>query len=203
MTIVFRCRRPLRPEEGFSEPRREHQQEEAVTMFDKEMVPQGDKERTPLGAWTPFRAATPFGALSREMDRLFDDLGRGWGLAPFRFLEPKTFTDLMPRMDVVETDKEIKVTAELPGMDEKDVDVSLEGDQLTLKGEKKAESEEKGKSFHRVERSYGTFHRVMTIPAEVDPAKVTAAFKKGVLTVTLVKTPSAQTRARKIEVKSE
>jgi HSP20 family protein len=91
------------------------------------------------------------------MDRLFDDLGRGWGLAPFRFLEPKTFTDLMPRMDIVETDKEIKVTAELPGMDEKDVDVSLEGDQLTLKGEKKAESEEKGKSFHRVERSYGTF----------------------------------------------
>jgi HSP20 family protein len=122
-------------------------------------------------------------------------------VAPFRFLEPKSTGDLVPRLDVSETEREIKVTAELPGMDEKDVNVTLEGDVLTLKGEKKAEAEEKGKNFHRVERTYGSFQRVITLPAEVDATKVTAGFKKGVLTVTLAKSPAAQTR--KIEVKPE
>lgn len=165
-------------------------------MQDREMVPQGEKrDAVTLGAWSPF------GLFSREVDRLFDDVGRGWAVAPFRFLEPKSTGELVPRLDVSETEKEIKVAAELPGMDEKDVNVTLEGDVLTLKGEKKAEAEEKGKNFHRVERTYGSFQRVITLPAEVDATKVTAGFKKGVLTVTLAKSPAAQTR--KIEVKPE
>lgn len=165
-------------------------------MHDREMVPQGEKRETvALGAWSPF------GVFSREVDRLFDDVGRGWTLAPFRVFEPRTTGELAPRLDVSETEKEIKVTAELPGMDEKDVNVTLEGDVLTLTGEKKAEAEEKGKNFHRVERTYGSFHRVVRLPSEVDATKVTAGFKKGVLTVTLAKSPAAQTR--KIEVKPE
>lgn len=167
-------------------------------MTDREMVPSGDRRDSgSLGVWSPF------GSLSREMDRLLDDVGRGWGIAPFRFFEPRTVTERMPRLDIAETEKEIKVMAELPGMDEKDVDVTLEGDVLTLKGEKKAETEEKGKNFHRVERTYGSFLRTVALPAEVDPTKVAAGFKKGVLTVTLAKSPAAQTRTRKIEVKPE
>jgi HSP20 family protein len=165
-------------------------------MFDKEMVPQGEKRDTVvLGGWSPF------GSFSREVDRLFDDVGRGWALAPFRFYEPKNAGDLVPRLDVSETEREVKVTAELPGMDEKDVTVTLEGDVLTLRGEKKADAEEKGKNFHRVERTYGSFQRVVTLPVEVDATKVAAGFKKGVLTVTLAKSPAAQTR--KIEIKPE
>ena len=118
-----------------------------------------------------------------------------------RFYEPKNAGDLVPRLDVSETEREVKVTAELPGMDEKDVTVTLEGDVLTLRGEKKADAEEKGKNFHRVERTYGSFQRVVTLPVEVDATKVAAGFKKGVLTVTLAKSPAAQTR--KIEIKPE
>jgi HSP20 family protein len=165
-------------------------------MQDREMVSQGDKRQTiAVGAWSPF------GLFSREVDRLFDDVGRGWTLAPFRGAEARTVGEMVPRLDVSETDQEIKVTAELPGMDEKDVVVTLEGDVLTLKGEKKAEAEEKGKNFHRVERTYGSFQRMISLPAEVDATKVTAGFKKGVLTVTLAKSPATQTR--KIEIKPE
>ncbi|MBK8574787.1 MAG: Hsp20/alpha crystallin family protein [Elusimicrobia bacterium] len=160
------------------------------------MVPQGEKPGPiAVGAWSPF------GLFSREVDRLFDDVGRGWTLAPLRVFEQRTKGEVVPRLDMSETEQEIKVTAELPGMDEKDVTVTLEGDLLTLKGEKKAETEEKGKNFHRLERTYGSFQRVITLPSEVDATKVTAGFKKGVLTVTLAKSPTAQTR--KIEVKPE
>jgi HSP20 family protein len=166
-------------------------------MKDKAMVPHGDpKEITPTGVWSPAAA------LHREMDRLFDDFTRGWGLAPSRFFEPRRWSELTPRVDVAETDKEIKVTAELPGMEEKDIRVTLAGGLLTLQGEKKAEAEEKGKNFHRLERTFGSFERAVELPAEVDPAKVEAAFKKGVLTVTLAKTPAARSASRKIEVKA-
>ena len=165
-------------------------------MQDREMVPQGEKRETgAVGAWPPF------GLFSREVDRLFDDVGRGWTLAPLRVFEQRAKAEIVPRLDMSETEQEIKVTAELPGMDEKDVTVTLEGDVLTLKGEKKAETVEKGKNFHRLERTYGSFQRVVTLPAEVAATKVTAGFKKGVLTVTLAKSPAAQTR--KIEVKPE
>lgn len=171
---------------------------EVRVMTDKEMVPSGrGKEVAARGAWSPFEA------LHREMDRLFDDVTRGWGLTPLRFQEPARWTELTPRVDVAETENEIKVTAELPGMEEKDIELTLAGDALTLKGEKKAESEEKGKNYHRVERSFGSFQRVIPLPAEVDPAKAQAAFKKGVLTVTLAKTPAAKAQSKRIEVKGE
>lgn len=147
-------------------------------------------------------AVAPFEALHRAMDRLFDNFSEGWGLSPSRFFEPTGLADITPRVDVAETEKDIVVKADLPGMEEKDIGVELTGDTLTIKGEKKSESEEKGKQFYRMERSHGMFQRTLALPSEVDPAKVEATFKKGVLTVTLAKSASARNNVKKIEVKS-
>lgn len=155
---------------------------------------------------TPFRggrreAAHPLRSLHEEIDRLFDDFGRGFMPSLPRLAE--TFgSGVTPSVDVAETDKDVVVTAELPGIEEKDVDVTYAEGMLTIKGEKKAEKEEKGKNFHRVERSYGAFSRAITLPAEIDDAKVDAKFAKGVLTVTLPKKPTAQSTAKKIAIKA-
>jgi HSP20 family protein len=133
--------------------------------------------------------------LRREMDRLFDRFFEGW---PFRLLAEEAGWE--PSLDVSETAKEILVKAELPGMDPKDIDLSVRGDILTLAGERKQEKEEKGENFHRVERTYGSFSRSVRLPAEVDPGKVDATYKDGVLKITLRKTKEAA--SKKIEVKS-
>ena len=106
----------------------------------------------------------------------------------------------MPSVDVGETDKAFEITAELPGMDEDDIEVTLTDAGLTIKGEKKSEREETEKDYHRLERSFGSFQRFFAVPEEVDAAKIDARFKKGVLTVTLPKT--AKAKARKIKVKA-
>lgn len=130
------------------------------------------------------------------LDKFFEDLGLasisndGWNLASFT-----------PKVNVAETDKEVKISAELPGMDEKEVEVSVSDGYLTIKGEKKQEREEKDKNYYRMERSTGYFHRDIPFPCEVDTDKVAAIFKKGVLNITLPKTQKA--KGRQIEVKSE
>ena len=96
----------------------------------------------------------------------------------------------------------MKVTAELPGVDEKDVEVTLTDDLLTIKGEKKREQEKKEEAYHAVERSYGSFARSLRLPFAVDQSKVDAKFKKGVLTITMPKPPEAQKSAKKIEIKA-
>jgi HSP20 family protein len=139
------------------------------------------------------REEDPFFALRREMDRLFDDFWGGGLLEPYGAFDP--------RVDVTETETEVKVTTELPGLDEKDVEVSLTQNMLTLSGEKKAEKEDKGENYYRMERSYGSFRRAIPLPGEVEADKVEATFKNGVLTVVLPKTAQAQTR-KKIAIKS-
>jgi HSP20 family protein len=104
-------------------------------------------------------------------------------------------------MNVSETDKEIRITAELPGVDQNDVDVSLDDDVLTIRGEKKFEQKEEKENFHFVERSYGTFQRSVRLPFPVDPEQVNASFENGVLTVSLPKT-AQQERSRKIQIQS-
>jgi len=101
-----------------------------------------------------------------------------------------------------EDEKSYKISAELPGIDAKDIDVSVSGDMLVLKGEKRQEKEEKDKNYHFSERAYGSFHRAFELPASVDRNKVAADFSKGVLTITLPKTAEAQRPLKKIEVKS-
>jgi len=113
---------------------------------------------------------------------------------------------LAPRVDVAEDEKAVTLTAELPGVDEKDIDVSLVDDQLTIRGEKRSEHDEKkeedGRTLHRVERSYGAFQRTLALPHKVDPEHISAQFKDGVLKITLPKPPDAiaQKQSRKIEV---
>jgi HSP20 family protein len=105
-------------------------------------------------------------------------------------------------VDVVETDKEIQVAVELPGLEEKEIDVSLSPTTLTISGEKRQEKEEKGHNYVRAERSYGSFKRSIPLPSEVDASKADAVFQKGVLTVTLPKAVKAEARKR-IAIKAQ
>ena len=141
--------------------------------------------------------ANPFMSLQREIDRLFDDFTRGFPSFP-AFGNGKA--DLMPSTDVTETDKDIEITAELPGLEEKDVQINVADNLLTIRGEKKAEKEEKDKNYRLVERSYGSFERTLDLPNGVNPDAIKASITKGVLTVTVPKPAPAQ--SKKIEVKA-
>jgi HSP20 family protein len=140
-----------------------------------------------------------FALLRQEMNTLFDNFSRGFEIEPFA----GRFGQFSPSVDIKESDKEIKVAAELPGLDDKDIEVSLGKDSLTIKGEKNEEKEDKGKNYYRMERSYGSFTRTIPLPAEIDTDKAKAEFKKGVLTVTLPKTARAIKETKKISVKAE
>lgn len=168
-------------------------------MSIKDLVPRFGRESAPARR----AEVDPFRDFQREMNRLFGEFfgesalaerGResGWESAVF-----------VPRVDVSETDKEVKVSAELPGMDEKDISVELQDDVLTLRGEKKSEQEEKGKNWFRREQSYGSFQRAIELPAGVDAAKAVALFKKGVLTFTAPKRPDEQAKRRTVPIQAE
>jgi len=144
----------------------------------------------------------PFNALSRRMHRLFDELLPGFELAPFAS-GSAALESFIPRMNVTEDEKEICITAELPGMDEKDIELTLSNDRLTIKGEKKEEVEEKDKDHYRMERSYGSFERWLPLPEHVDQDKIQAHFKNGLLKISLPKTPESQKTHKRIEVKSD
>ena len=166
----------------------------------RDLIPFG-RDRRDVAAG---RGDNPMESFQREMNRLFDDFFRGFGGAgaPVARYGEGAFGVAVPRVDVSETEAEYEVTAELPGMEEKDVEVLLDQNMLTLKGEKKAEREEKRKDYHLTERSFGSFRRTIPLPVEVDRDKVEAGFKNGVLTVKLPKAPQAQARAKRIQVKS-
>ena len=144
----------------------------------------------------------PILALRHEMDRLFDEFTREWfDIAPFEPFALRS-AGYTPRIDVTEDDKEVRVTAELPGMDENDIDVSLSKDSLTIKGEKKVEKEDRGKDYYRMERSFGAFQRTIPLPEGIDTDRVEATFKKGLLTVVLPRTEEARREVKKIPVKT-
>ena len=130
--------------------------------------------------WDPFRELS---VMRDQMDRLMSPLFRGG--APGREF-------WAPDLDVSETEEEILVKADLPGIDEKDLSISLSGTNLLIKGEKKEEKEEKGKHFHRIERSFGSFQRTVALPVAVDSSRVRAEYNKGVLEVHLPKKPEAK-----------
>ena len=155
----------------------------------KSLIPVG-RERSLAG-----RETHPFNTLQREIDRLFDDFSRG-----FPSFGRWTAQELVPSIDVTETDKEIEITAELPGLEEKDVQINVADNLLTIKGEKRAEKEQKDKNYRLVERSYGSFERTLELPEGVNAEAIKANISKGVLKVTVPKPAPAQ--AKKIEVKS-
>ncbi len=142
---------------------------------------------------TPWKPVRELSTLRREMDRLFEDfLGEKGAFFP----EAGSW---VPAIDVSETDDNIIVKAELPGMDSKDIDVTVQGDILVIKGEKKEEKEAKEENFHRIERRRGAFARSIKIPVPVDSDGITAKYNKGVLTITLPK--KEESKAKQIEVK--
>ena len=169
-------------------------------------IKRDDKEQRPTTA----PAWHPFVSLRREMDRLFNDFDREfWPTSLRRSLfdvEPfwrKEFTwATKPAVDIVEGDKAYEITAELPGLDEKDIEVNVAKGAVTIKGSKKEEKEEKHKNYHLQERRFGSFERYFSVPEGVDADKIEAKFGKGVLTVTLPKRLEAQNAEKKIEVKA-
>lgn len=152
----------------------------------------------------------PFDTLRREVEQLFDDFGQNFLRLPTRSslfsFEPlwrrEAVWEAAPAVDVVESEKAYEITAELPGMDEKNIEVKVANGNLTIKGEKQEEKEEKKKDYYLHERHFGSFERNFEMPEGVDADKIEANFKKGVLTVTLPKKPEAQKPAKKIEVKA-
>jgi HSP20 family protein len=163
-------------------------------MPKKSVVPTGKKSVA-----VKREEAKPLALLRHEMNTLFDNFFSGFEMEPFT----GRFSAFTPSVDIKESDKDVTVTAELPGIDDKDIEVSLSRDSLTVRGEKKEEKEDKGKDYYRMERSYGSFTRTIPLPAAVDTDKAKAEFKKGVLKVTLPKTAKAIKGTKKIAVKTE
>jgi HSP20 family protein len=178
-------------------------------MAETSQVPVKTEQKTAERA-TALPAWRPFESLRREVDRLFEDFGRGFWTAPFSrptfdiepFWRREAAWGGAPSVDIVEKDKAYEITAELPGMDEKNVEVKLVNGGLTIKGEKQEEKEEKKKDYYLHERRFGSFERSFRVPEGVDTNKIEATFKKGVLTVMLPKKPEAQKPEKKIEIKA-
>ena len=145
----------------------------------------------------PWLKREPLDALQKEFDSLFERFFDGSELTPF------TEKSFMPEVDIRETRKGIQVTAELPGMDEKDIDVTLHEGTLIMKGEKKNEHEDRKEGYQKIERSYGSFYRAIRLPDGIDEEKIKANYRKGVLKVILPKTEKARERQKKIEVRAE
>jgi len=150
-----------------------------------------------LTVWRPFRELTPF----RDFERMRSEMDRLWS----SFFERGTLRgeeggEWLPSLDVAETKNEIVVKAEVPGLEAKDIDISLSEGLLIIKGEKKQEREEKEENYHLVERSYGTFTRSIRIPNEVQSDKINASYKNGVLKIVLPKSEEAKKKEVKIKV---
>ena len=158
-----------------------------------DLIPRGRNRTAPVPRGND--ETNPFLALQREMNRVFDSILRGPGGA-VSAPTPPGWTAAWPRVEVVETEQEVKVVAELPGLEEKDLEVTLHDGVLTLSGEKKAESS--GAVYS--ERWHGRFQRSLQLGLDVDPDKVAASFRNGVLTVTVAKRPEAQRQVKRIPI---
>jgi HSP20 family protein len=172
-------------------------------------VPVKIEEKVPARE-TALQTWRPLESLRREIDRLLEDFDRGFWRSPFRRsvfdIEPfwwrETSWATTPAVNITESEKAYEITAELPGMDEKNIEVKVANSGLTIKGEKQEEREEKKKDYYLQERRFGSFERSFRLPEGVDKDKIEATFKKGVLTVTLPKSVEAQKAEKKIEVKA-
>ncbi|SCX94966.1 MULTISPECIES: Hsp20/alpha crystallin family protein [unclassified Pseudomonas] len=172
-------------------------------------MPVKTEENAPPLAKTELRH--PFEKLRQQVDRLFDDFNRGTGLSPFSrglfdvepFWRREFSMSSLPAVDISEKEKSFEITAELPGMDQKDIEIRLANGNLIIKGEKKDTKEEKRKGYHLSERHYGSFERVFNLPKGVDSDKIEAQFSKGVLTLTLPKKPEALKADKVVPIKAD
>ena len=162
----------------------------------KDLIPWGNNKGSEIAKR---QEDNPIFSLQRDVNRIFEDFWKRFD-QPFGAFGRGDACG--PRTEIAETDNALEVSVELPGLDQKDVDVSLTDTALTIKGEKKSERDESKKGYHLSERSYGSFYRSIPLPSGVDTDKANAEFKNGVLTVTLPKTQEALSRVKKIEVKA-
>ena len=165
-----------------------------ATMMMSDLIPWGRNRTAPAPRGND-EETSPYLALQREMNRMFDSFFRGSGAAATT-LAPLGWTAAWPHVEVSETEQEVKVVAELAGLEQKDLEVTLHDGVLTLKGEKKAESS--GAVYS--ERWHGQFQRSLQLGPDVDPDKVAASFRNGVLTVTLAKRPEAQRQVKRVPI---
>ncbi len=166
-------------------------------MAIRDLIPWSRQENrlpAPVSAEQRERDEHPLLSLHREVNRLFDDVFRGFGSPAFGGFERGSW----PQVELGETDTHIRVAAELPGLDEKDVNISLEDGVLTLRGEKRSQVDDKDRGYS--ERSYGRFERRIGLPKGIDRDKASATFKNGVLTVTLPKAEVANENVRRIPI---
>jgi HSP20 family protein len=152
-----------------------------------------NKEIRELAKWSPFREVS---RLREEMDRLWQDF-----FGPRRRVLRPLAEEWVPAVDISETADKVTVRAEVPGMDAENIEISLSGDILTIRGEKKAEKEEKEENFYLMERSYGSFARSLRLPAAAEADKIEASYKQGVLTITCPK--KEEVKPKKISIKAE
>lgn len=152
------------------------------------------------------RSDHPMLQIHNEIDRMFEDFFDGFGLPDLGFR--KTWDSMArtglfkPNLDISESDKEYSIAVELPGVDEKNVELELTGNALKIRGEKKQETEKKDKNYHCMERSYGSFQRVLTLPDDADPDKISAEYKNGIMTITVPRRPELKPGVKKIEIKA-
>jgi HSP20 family protein len=159
----------------------------------RDLIPWGRSEQT-----TPSRyrdEADPFMTLHREMNRLFDDVFRGFDMAPLGSMSRMAG---WPHVEVVDNDKDVRISAELPGLEDKDVEVLMGDGVLTIRGEKRSKIEDKGRAFS--ERTYGRFERRIPLAWQVEEDKIDASFKNGVLTVTLPKAAESCPEVKRIAI---
>jgi HSP20 family protein len=157
------------------------------------------RQVVPFGSGVP-AGSDPFMSLHREMNRLFDDVFRGFGLpASASGGGQDSMAVMSPQIDVSESDKEIRICADLPGVREQDVDIRLDENVLTIRAERKQERDEENENYHVIERSHGSFQRSLRLPAGIDAENVDASFENGVLTVRIPKSSEAQ-RSRRIQI---
>lgn len=144
----------------------------------------------------------PFYSLQHQINNLFDDFFSGFEVAP-RGLTAGGFGAFIPSVDVKESETDIVIQAELPGVDEKDISVTVTRNSVTIKGEKKEEKEDKEKNCYYLERSYGSFHRVIPLGEEADSDNAKASFKNGVLNITIPKSQKAKAEGIKVPIQTE
>jgi HSP20 family protein len=148
------------------------------------------------------QAMGPYRAMREMMDSIFEDMFSDWPMMRVRPFEWR-MEQFTPIIDVIDEENRIRVEAEVPGMNPEDLELTVAGDSLILKGEKKEEKEEQEKGMRYRERSFGSFQRVIPLPGDIEKDKVEARFKNGVLHVILPKSAQAMERAKKIQIRSE
>lgn len=169
--------------------------------FKDEQAAEG--QSMPIARRETEQGLTPWRDVHEQIDRIFDQAFRGFGVTGFGDVFPARMAEnllLKPSVDVGATDDRYTISVEVPGVEEDDVSLELDGDRLIVLGEKRQESEDKQKDFYRVERSYGSFQRVLSLPADADRDRIDARFRNGVLKISMPRTGKPESKGRVIEI---